>query len=67
MAWQALRVSVKSSTMKMIAIENEQAIILKPGMFAVFMPGEPHKPGCVVGEPGEIKKVVVKVKADLMA
>ncbi|MBW0687232.1 YhcH/YjgK/YiaL family protein, partial [Escherichia coli] len=24
-------------------------------------------PGCVVGEPGEIKKVVVKVKADLMA
>ena len=48
-------------------IDNEQAIILKPGMFAVFMPGEPHKPGCVVGEPGEIKKVVVKVKADLMA
>ena len=47
------------------AIEN--AIILKPGMFAVFMPGEPHKPGCVVGEPDEIKKVVVKVKADLMA
>ncbi|CAM6863417.1 TPA: N-acetylneuraminate anomerase [Escherichia coli] len=49
------------------AIENEQAIILKPGMFAVFMPGEPHKSGCVVGEPDEIKKVVVKVKADLMA
>ena len=49
------------------AIENEQVIILKPGMFAVFMPGEPHKPGCVVGEPDEIKKVVVKVKADLMA
>ncbi|EIG1354390.1 YhcH/YjgK/YiaL family protein [Escherichia coli] len=49
------------------AIENEQAIILKPGMFAVFMLGEPHKPGCVVGEPDEIKKVVVKVKADLMA
>lgn len=49
------------------AIENEQAIILKPGMFAVFMRGEPHKPGCVVGEPGEIKKVVVKIKADLMA
>lgn len=39
------------------AIENEQAIILKPGMFAVFMPGEPHKPGCVVGEPDEIKRL----------
>ena len=49
------------------AIENEQAIILKPGMFAVFKPAEPHKPGCVIGEPDEIKKVVVKVKADLMA
>lgn len=47
-------------------IDNEQAIILKPGMFAVFMPGEPHKPGCVVGELERLK-VVVKVKADLMA
>ena len=36
------------------AIENEQAIILKPGMFAVFMPGEPHKPGCVVGVTREV-------------
>ncbi len=25
------------------AIENEQTINLKPGMFAVFMPGEPHE------------------------
>ncbi len=25
------------------AIENEQAIILKPGMFAVFMPGEHYR------------------------
>ncbi|MEG0101040.1 MAG: N-acetylneuraminate anomerase [Citrobacter sp.] len=43
------------------AIENEQTIIMKPGMFAVFMPGEPHKPGCVVESVAEIKKVVVKV------
>ena len=48
-------------------IDNEQAIILKPGMFAVLCQVNRINQGCVVGEPGEIKKVVVKVKADLMA
>lgn len=47
-------------------IADEQAIVLKPGRFAIFMPGEPHKPGCMVGEPGEIKKVVIKVHASLL-
>lgn len=47
-------------------IANEQVVTLKPGMFAVFMPGEPHKPGCIIAEPGEIKKVVVKVNATLL-
>ena len=49
------------------AIENEQNVYLKPGMFAVFMPGEPHKPGCIVESAAEIKKVVIKVRADLLA
>ncbi|WP_139540708.1 N-acetylneuraminate anomerase [Klebsiella spallanzanii] len=49
------------------AITGEQSIILKPGMFAVFMPGVPHKPGCVVTKPAEIKKVVIKVRADLLS
>lgn len=48
------------------SIADEQVITLKPGMFAVFMPGEPHKPGCIVAEPGEIKKVVVKVDNALL-
>lgn len=47
-------------------IADEQALTLKPGRFAIFMPGEPHKPGCVVGDPGEIKKVVIKVRASLL-
>ena len=47
-------------------IADCQTITLQPGMFAVFMPGEPHKPGCSVGEPKEIKKVVVKVRASLL-
>ncbi|CRF58765.1 YhcH/YjgK/YiaL family protein [Salmonella enterica subsp. enterica serovar Typhi] len=48
-------------------IADEQTITLQAGMFAVFMPGEPHKPGCAVGEPDDIKKVVVKVRASLLA
>ncbi|WP_082221736.1 N-acetylneuraminate anomerase [Kluyvera genomosp. 1] len=47
-------------------MENEQSVTLRPGMFAVFMPGESHKPGCTVEVAGEIKKVVVKVRADAL-
>jgi len=46
--------------------ENEQALTLKPGMFAVFMPGEPHKPGCPVTQPGMIRKAVIKVHRSLL-
>lgn len=48
------------------AIENEQAITLRPGNFVIFMPGEPHKPGCIATLPQEIKKVVVKVNVGLL-
>ncbi|MDU2937554.1 MAG: N-acetylneuraminate anomerase [Enterobacteriaceae bacterium] len=47
-------------------IADEQAITLKPGMFAIFMPGEPHKPGCVVSASADIKKVVIKVRASVL-
>lgn len=42
-------------------IEAEQVLLMEPGMFAVFMPGEPHKPGCFAEKAGEIKKVVLKL------
>lgn len=48
-------------------IEGMQRLDLTPGMYAVFMPGEPHKPGCVVKETEEIKKAVVKVRVSLMS
>ena len=39
-------------------------IVLQPGMFAVFLPGQAHMPGCQVGEGKDtIKKVVVKILA----
>lgn len=47
-------------------IALDQSMVLIPGMFAVFMPGEPHKPGCVVESTRDIKKVVVKVRASLL-
>lgn len=37
-------------------IQNEQSIKLFPGMFAVFFPHEPHKPGLCINEKTEIKK-----------
>ena len=48
-------------------IEDEQAVTLRSGMFAVFMPGEPHKPGCTVALSRDIKKTVIKVRASLLA
>jgi biofilm protein TabA len=36
-------------------------LVLHPGMFAVFAPGELHRPGIAVAAPQAIKKIVVKV------
>jgi biofilm protein TabA len=36
-------------------------LILKPGEFVVFFPGQAHMPGCYVDKSAEIKKVVMKV------
>ena len=33
-----------------------------PGMFAVFGPEDAHMPGVAVGEPEQVRKVVVKVR-----
>ena len=48
--------------------EPKQAtsLLLLPGDFAVFGPGDAHKPGCMAGGRHRVKKVVVKVRvADL--
>lgn len=49
-------------------IMPQQTLTLRPGMFAVFLPGEPHKPGCCGPDqpPQAIKKVVIKVHRDLL-
>lgn len=37
-------------------------LLLEPGMFALFLPGELHRPCCAVGQTGSIKKVVLKIR-----
>jgi len=48
-------------------IDDKFTITMKPKMFAVFYPYEPHKPCCVVnGKTEKIKKLVVKVPVELI-
>lgn len=39
------------------------AVVLRAGDFAVLAPEEAHKPGCALGEPCAVCKIVVKVRA----
>lgn len=48
-------------------IEDKNEVVLKPNMFAIFLPYEPHKPGnCVSGNPKSLRKLVVKVPIELL-
>jgi len=47
-------------------MENESTLTMTPGSFAVFFPADVHRPGCAVGQPGPIRKVVVKVRVALL-
>lgn len=48
-------------------IDDKFTVAMKPKMFAVFYPYEPHKPCCVVnGKTEKIKKLVVKVPVKLI-
>lgn len=43
-------------------VEPRQTLHMQAGMFAVFLPGEPHKPGCIATQSQTIKKAVIKVR-----
>lgn len=48
-------------------IPQKSAVTLRPKMFAVFFPYEPHKPCCNVdGQATELKKLVVKIPVSLI-
>lgn len=45
---------------------GESKLHLTAGMFAIFYPGELHRPCRAAGEPQLIRKVVIKIAADLL-
>ena len=44
-------------------IENYSELILNEGDFAIFFPGEFHKPGCSPENDRQVQKIVFKIKA----
>ena len=50
-------------------VDDEQTsyLALQPGDFAIFWPGELHRPLCTPQPPARVKKLVVKVHRDLLA
>jgi biofilm protein TabA len=45
---------------------HESFVDLYPGMFAVFFPGDLHRPCCAIDRPAPIRKVVAKVHRELL-
>ncbi len=45
---------------------NGSLLLMRPGMFAIFLPGEAHCPKIALREPVSLHKVVVKIPAGLL-
>jgi biofilm protein TabA len=48
------------------SVQNEMDLILTQGMYVILFPQDIHRPGCLYGEGGRVKKVVVKISKDLL-
>ncbi len=47
-------------------ISHKSEVLLSANMFAVFFPGEAHKPGCSIDGNRYLKKIVVKINKNLL-
>jgi biofilm protein TabA len=47
-------------------VQNEMELILIPGSYLILFPQDVHRPGCRCGDGDRVKKVVVKVRRDLL-
>ncbi len=45
---------------------NEMDLILTPGTYVILFPQDVHRPGCLYQKAGQVKKVIVKVRMDLL-
>ena len=50
-----------------VEVEQESWLAMRPGDFAIFYPGELHRPLCTLGLPAPVRKLVVKVHKSLLA
>lgn len=46
--------------------QSEGQIVLSPGRYCIFWPGELHRPGCSKDGRKKVKKIVVKIAAALL-
>lgn len=47
-------------------VEHEMELLMEPGDYAVFFPEDVHRPGCEHRGPATLRKVIMKVSADLV-
>lgn len=47
-------------------VADEQFIALQPGDFTIYFTNDIHRPNCAVGDGMEIKKVVVKIRENML-
>lgn len=48
---------------ELLADGPADALIARPGIFLVFFPQDAHKPGCFTTMPENVRKLVIKVRA----
>lgn len=58
---EALSVSAHSGDYWGGSGEAEQSVYLAPGSFLVLFPGDAHRPGMAVDEPGPVSRIVFKI------
>lgn len=47
-------------------LEGESFVDVGPGAYCVFFSNDIHRPGCAAGQPGSVRKVVVKMRQSLL-
>ncbi|WP_375748957.1 YhcH/YjgK/YiaL family protein [Vibrio sp. HN007] len=56
---------LENDVMFLEEVRNEQYVYLNPGDFALFFPGQIHRPLCSVNKDIEVKKAILKIPAEL--
>lgn len=54
----------KTNDVQFFSGEMNTCLKVSEGVFAVFFPGDAHRPGCMWEEAEAVKKIVVKIKVD---